>query len=146
MDGHPQATVVLFSLLSQFSQAGFLRRLLWESLAAHVRLLSFVLWMFQSLIMSGTRICLVLASRSVARGGSVAGSPKVHDRDCLIRLHTMTVLLDFTRCSPSCSSYLRRTFVRLSCTYNQLTHSLQHHPWHNFEVLSNNWTGTKVVL
>jgi len=55
----------------------------------------------------------------------VAGSPKVHDRDCLIRLHTITALLDFTRCSPSCSSYLRRTFVRLSCTYNQLTHSLQ---------------------
>jgi hypothetical protein len=38
----------------------------------------------------------------------------------------MTVLLDFTRCSPSCSSYIRRTFVRLSCTYNQLTHSHQH--------------------
>jgi hypothetical protein len=56
---------------------------------------------------------------------TVAGSPKVHDRDCLIRLHTMTALLDFTRCSPSCSSYIRRTFVRLSCTYNQLTHSLQ---------------------
>jgi len=55
----------------------------------------------------------------------VAGSPKVHDRDCLIRLHAMTALLDFTRCSPSCSSYIRRTFVRLSCTYNQLTHSLQ---------------------
>jgi len=55
----------------------------------------------------------------------VAGSPKVHDRDCLIRLHTMTALLDFTRCSPSCSSYLRRTFVHLSCTYNQLTHSHQ---------------------
>jgi len=84
------------------------------------------LWMFQSSIMSGTRICLVLASRSVARGGSVAGSPKVHDRDCLIRLHTMTAFLDFTQCSPSCSSYIRRTFVRLSCTYNQLTHSHQH--------------------
>jgi len=84
------------------------------------------LWMFQSSIMSGTCICLVLASRSVARGGSVAGSPKVHDCDCLIRLHAMTALLDFTRCSPSCSSYIRRTFVRLSCTYNQLTHSLQH--------------------
>ena len=55
----------------------------------------------------------------------VAGSPKVHDRDCLIRLHAMTALLDFTRCSPSCSSYIRRTFVHLSCTYNQLTHSLQ---------------------
>jgi hypothetical protein len=38
----------------------------------------------------------------------------------------MTVLLDFTRCSPSCSLYLRRTFVRLSCTYNQLTHSHRH--------------------
>jgi len=56
----------------------------------------------------------------------VAGSPKVHGRDCLFRLHTMTVFLDFTRCSPSCSSYLRRTFVYLSCTYNQLTHSHQH--------------------
>jgi hypothetical protein len=39
-------------------------------------------------------------------------------------------ILDFTRCSPSCSSYLRRTFVRLSCTYNQLTHSHQQwSPW-----------------
>jgi len=110
---------------SHFSQAGFLRRQLWESLAAHVCLISFVLWMFQCSIMLGTRICLVLASRSIARGGSVAGSPKVHGGDCLIRLHTMTVLLDFTRCSPSCSSYIRRTFVRLSCTYNQLTHSHQ---------------------
>jgi hypothetical protein len=88
--------------------------------AAHVRLLSSVSIMF------GTRICLVLASRSIARGGSVAGSPKVHGGDCPIRLHTITVLLDFTRCSPSCSSYIRRTFVRLSCTYNQLTHSHQH--------------------
>jgi len=30
----------------------------------------------------------------------VAGSPKVHGRDCPFRLHTMTVLLDFTVCSP----------------------------------------------
>jgi hypothetical protein len=67
-----------------------------------------------------------LASRSIARGGSVAGSPKVHGGDCLITLHTMTVLLDFTRCSPSSSSYIRPTFVCLSCTYNQLTHSHQH--------------------
>ena len=108
---------------SHFSRAGFLRRLLWELHAAHVRLLSFVY--LDVSIMFGTRICLVLASRSIARGGSVAGSPKVHGGDCLIRLHTMTVLLDFTRCSPSCSSYIRRTFVRLSCTYNQLTHSHQ---------------------
>jgi hypothetical protein len=57
--------------------------------------------------------------------GSVAGSPKVHNHDCLIRLHTMTSLLDFTRCSPSCSSYLRRSFVCLSCAYHQLTYSLQ---------------------
>ena len=56
---------------------------------------------------------------------SVARSPKVHERDCLIRLHAMTALLDFTQCSPSCSSYIRRTFVRLSCTYNQLVHSVQ---------------------
>jgi len=75
---------------SHFSRAGFLRRLLWELHAAHVRLLSFVY--LDVSIMFGTRICLVLASRSVARGGSVAGSPKVHDRDCLIRLHAMTVL------------------------------------------------------
>jgi hypothetical protein len=117
----------LFPDHSQFSQAGFLRRLLWESLAAHVRLLSFVYMdvsMFNHAWYSHL-FCLVLASRSVARGGSVAGSPKVHDRGCLIRLHTMTALLDFTRCSPSCSSYIRRTFVRLSCTYNQLTHSHQ---------------------
>jgi len=100
-----------------------LRRLLWELHAAHVRLLSFVY--LDVSIMFGTRICLVLASRSVARGGSVAGSPKVNDRDCLIRLHAMTALLDFTRCSPSCSSYIRRTFVRLCCTYNKLTHSHQ---------------------
>jgi len=124
IDGHPQAIVGLFSLLSHFSRAGFLRRLLWESLAAHVRLLSIVY--LDVLIMLGTRICLVLASQSIARGGSVAGSPKVHGRDYLFRLHTMTVHLDFTRCSPSCSSYLRRTFVRLSCTYNQLTLSHQH--------------------
>jgi len=109
----------LFSAHSHFSRAGFLRRLLWELHVAHVRLLSSVSIMF------GTRICLVLASRSIARGGSVAGSPKVHGGDCLIRLHTMTVLLDFTQCSPSCSSYIRRTFVHLSCTYNQLAHSHQ---------------------
>jgi len=77
-------------------------------------------------IMFGTRICLVLASQSIATGGSVAGSPKVHGGNCLIRFHTITILLDFTRCSPSCSSYIRHTFVHLSCTYNQLTHSLQH--------------------
>jgi len=55
----------------------------------------------------------------------VAGSPTVHECACLIGLHAVPALLDFTRCSPSCSSYLRRTFFRLSCTYNQLTHSHQ---------------------
>jgi len=92
--------VVLIALRSHLSRAGFLRRLLWGSLAAHICLLSFV--RMDVSIMLGTRISFVLASRSVARGGSVggspnvAGSPKVHDRDCLIRLHAMTVLLDFT--------------------------------------------------
>ena len=60
----------LFPAHSHFSQAECLRRLLWESLAAHVRLLSFVY--INVSIMLGSRICLVLASRSIARGGSVA--------------------------------------------------------------------------
>ena len=57
----------------------------------------------------------------------VAGSPKVQCMVVTVSLDFTPWLsiLDFTRCSPSCSSYLRRTFVRLSCTYNQLTHSHQ---------------------
>jgi len=31
---------------------------------------------------------------------AVGGSPKVHGRDCLFRFHTMSVRLEFTRCSP----------------------------------------------
>jgi len=125
---------------SHFSQAGLLRKLLWELHAAHVRLLLFVY--LDVSIMFGTLNCLVLASRSIARGGRVTGSPKVHDRDCLIRLHTMTALLDFTRCSPSCSSYLRRSFVRLSCTsINSLIHFNNTH----CEIhLRNNLTGQEV--
>jgi len=123
MDGHPQATVVLLSLLTQSLLTSRVFKEATMGITCSARTLSFVY--LDVSIMFGTRICLVLTSRSITRGGSVAGSPKVHDRDCLIRLHTMTALLDFTRCSPSCSSYIRRTFVRLSCTYNQLTHSLQ---------------------
>jgi len=75
--------------------------------------------------MFGTRIGLVLASQSTARGGSVAGGPKDHGSDSHMRLHTMTVLLEFTRCSPTCLSYIIHSLVCLSFSYNQLTHSLQ---------------------
>jgi hypothetical protein len=88
MDGHPQATVVLFSLLTQSLLTSRVFEEATMGITCSARTLA-IIWMFQSSIMSGTRICLVLASRSVARGGSVAGSPKVQ---CMV----VTASLDFT--------------------------------------------------
>jgi len=73
-----------------------------------------------------TVVELVLASRSVARGWSVAWNPKVQDHDCVIWLHTITAHLHFIRCSPSHSSYFRCIFLHLFGTNNQRIHSNQY--------------------
>jgi hypothetical protein len=76
MDGHPQAMVVLLSLLTQSFLTSRVFKEVTMRITCSTHMLAIIcLWMFQSSIMAGTRICLVHASRSVARGGSVAGQP-----------------------------------------------------------------------